>query len=117
MSDLKTKTDFTRPPSVPFGKITRLPMMELRKAPGELLERIWWNGEQFILERAGKPIAFVIGYADMLGWLTGSKIPWTVPCSYCCVEIDPKGQSHHEIDRIAERIHNALVALRGSHDA
>ena len=37
-----------RPPIEMFAPPTTMSMMELREAPGEVLERIWWKGERFV---------------------------------------------------------------------
>ena len=50
----------------------RLSMMDLRKEPGEMLERVKREGKRFILERHGKPMACVVPISDCLPELAKS---------------------------------------------
>lgn len=87
-----------RPPIEMFAPPTTMSMMELREAPGEVLERIWWKGERFVLERAGKPMAYIFGKHDFDALLTVmlKVLPCLIPCLFCAVEIMPNGVARHE---------------------
>lgn len=49
-----TSTADTLPDTVTPTTITAT---ELRKSPGQYLDRVFYRGERFVVERAGKPMA------------------------------------------------------------
>ncbi len=46
-------------------KSTPVPAMDLRRRAGELLSRIRYAGECFIIEKNGEPVAALIGIEDL----------------------------------------------------
>jgi len=42
----------------PIAPIT-ITASELRKSPGQFLDRVFYRGESFVVERAGKPMAVI----------------------------------------------------------
>ncbi len=46
-------------------KLTPVPAMDLRRRAGELLSRIRYAGERFIIEKNGEPVAALIGIEDL----------------------------------------------------
>lgn len=38
---------------------TTITATELRKSPGQFLDRVFYRGESFVVERAGKPMAVI----------------------------------------------------------
>ena len=48
---------------------TNIPMMKLRTQPGSVLDRVFYRGERFIIEKAGEPRAAIVPvreYEEML---------------------------------------------------
>ena len=39
--------------------------MKLRKAPGDILNRVYYGAERFIVERKGEPLAAIISVTDL----------------------------------------------------
>ncbi len=87
--------------------------MDFRKAPGEVLERIWWNGEKFVLERSGKAVACIIGFADFKAFLLSlhQSLPFGIPCNSCIVTIEGDGTAKHESFCPTESIYRMLKAI------
>ena len=42
--------------------------LRARKNLGELLEEVYYRGEEFVIERAGKPMAAVVPLSRLRGW-------------------------------------------------
>ena len=42
--------------------------LRARKNLGELLEQVYYRGEEFVIERAGKPMAAVVPLSRLRGW-------------------------------------------------
>lgn len=76
--------------------LKRLNMMELRGAPGEMLERMRWNNEDFALLKQGKLAAFVVSRDFMVR--LQALLPYKVPCDFCCVNIISDGFAVHELE-------------------
>ncbi|HMN13984.1 MAG TPA: hypothetical protein PKD55_16840 [Bellilinea sp.] len=55
MTDTTTAAD-TLPETTATITITAT---ELRKSPGQFLDRVYYRGESFVVERAGKPMALI----------------------------------------------------------
>ena len=43
--------------------------LKARKNLGELLEEVYYRGDQYIIERAGKPMAAVVPLSQLESWL------------------------------------------------
>ncbi len=42
-----------------------IPAMDLRRRAGELLSRVRYAGERFVIERNGEPVAAIVGIEDL----------------------------------------------------
>jgi hypothetical protein len=74
--------------------LRRINMMELREAPGEVLERMRWNHEEFALIKQGKLAGFIVSRDFMMS--LKRLLPLKVPCDFCCVNIMGDGKPVHE---------------------
>ena len=48
--------------------IKTITAMKARKNLGELLEEVYYKGDQYIIERAGKPMAAIVPLAQLEAW-------------------------------------------------
>jgi prevent-host-death family protein len=47
--------------------------LKARKNLGELLEEVYYRGDQYIIERAGKPMAAVVPLSQLASWQEGRE--------------------------------------------
>ena len=47
--------------------------LKARKNLGELLEEVYYRGDQYIIERAGKPMAAVVPLSQLESWQQGRE--------------------------------------------
>ena len=69
MTDTATATD--TPPNTPTP-IT-ITATQLRKSPGQFLDRVYYRGESFVVERAGKPMVVIGPINDMEAYESGVR--------------------------------------------
>jgi len=69
MTDTTAAAD--TPPNTPTP-IT-ITASQLRKSPGQFLDRVFYRGESFIVERAGKPMAVIGPINDMEAYESGVR--------------------------------------------
>jgi hypothetical protein len=55
MTDTTTATDMLPDAITPIT----ITASQLRKSPGQFLDRVYYRGESFVVERAGKPMAMI----------------------------------------------------------
>jgi prevent-host-death family protein len=48
--------------------IKKITAMKARKNLGEVLEEVYYKGDQYIIERAGKPMAALVPLAQLEAW-------------------------------------------------
>ncbi|HLC41268.1 MAG TPA: type II toxin-antitoxin system prevent-host-death family antitoxin [Methylomirabilota bacterium] len=46
----------------------RVDALKARKNLGQLLEEVYYNGDQYVIERAGRPMAAVVPVWQLKGW-------------------------------------------------
>lgn len=68
-------TDATATADTPPNTITPITITatELRKSPGQFLDRVFYRGESFVVERAGKPMAVIGPINDMEAYESGVR--------------------------------------------
>ena len=69
MTDTTTVTDT---PATTITPIT-ITASQLRKSPGQFLDRVFYRGESFVVERAGKPMAVIGPINDMEAYESGVR--------------------------------------------
>lgn len=80
---------------------TIVPAMELRRRAGELLARIRYAGERFVIERHGEPIAALVSIED----LRRLEAPKASP--------SPEQTAQQQALTQAQTIREAVLARRG----
>jgi prevent-host-death family protein len=48
--------------------IKKITAMNARKNLGEVLEEVYYKGDQYVIERAGKPMAAIVPLAQLEAW-------------------------------------------------
>jgi prevent-host-death family protein len=48
--------------------IKKITAMKARKNLGEVLEEVYYKGDQYVIERAGKPMAAIVPLAQLEAW-------------------------------------------------
>jgi prevent-host-death family protein len=59
------------------SRAKKINAMEARRAFGSILEVVFYRGEQFIIERAGKPMAALVPVSLLEEWQNKSSPPKT----------------------------------------
>jgi prevent-host-death family protein len=49
--------------------VKKVTALKARKNLGELLEEVYYRGEQYVIERAGKPMAAIVPLWQLEAWL------------------------------------------------
>jgi prevent-host-death family protein len=63
----------------PHSSVKKINAMEARRNFGTHLEMVYYSGEQFIIERAGKPMAALVPISVLDEWQTKSSPAKTGP--------------------------------------
>jgi hypothetical protein len=89
----------------------RITMMQLRSAPGEVLERMRWNKEDFILTKQGRDVAYFIS-RERMELLLG-LLPLNTFCNFCTVTIGSNSEVTHKENCPANFLHRLAAPERG----
>jgi prevent-host-death family protein len=53
--------------------VKKVTALKVRKNVGQLLEEVYYRGDQYVIERSGKPMAAIVPLWHLEGWLKGRK--------------------------------------------